>query len=230
VIVAGGTGALGSAVSAAFIREGATVVATFRSPEEYQRLVSQGIVDASRLEGEPIDVTDEQAVHGLVDAVLARHGRIDVLVDTVGGYTGGVKLWDLEAQALDRMLDRNLRSFYCLSRGIVPVLLKQRRGAIVNIVAKAAIEHPAGASVYAAAKAAALALSDSLAAELLGTGVRANCLLPSVIDTPANRGAMPHANFDRWPKPNEIADVVLFLCSEAAKAIHGAAIPVYGGG
>jgi NAD(P)-dependent dehydrogenase (short-subunit alcohol dehydrogenase family) len=108
-------------------------------------------------------------------------------------------------------------------------MLKQRRGSIVNVAAKAALDHGAGAAAYAASKAAAVALMDSLAADTKGTGIRVNSILPSIIDTKANREAMPDADFATWPKPEDIAQVILFLCSEAAKTIHGAAIPVYGG-
>jgi NAD(P)-dependent dehydrogenase (short-subunit alcohol dehydrogenase family) len=107
-------------------------------------------------------------------------------------------------------------------------MLKQGKGAIVNVSAKAAQDHGAGAGAYAASKAASLALIDSLAADLKGSGVRANSILPSIIDTEANRKAMPGANFANWPKPEDIARVILFLCSDDAKVIHGAAIPVYG--
>jgi len=107
-------------------------------------------------------------------------------------------------------------------------MLKQKHGAIVNVASKAALDHGAGAAAYAASKAAALALMDSLAAEVKGTGVRVNTILPSIIDTEANRKAMPGADFAKWPKPQEIARVILFLCSDDAKVIHGAAVPVYG--
>ena len=106
--------------------------------------------------------------------------------------------------------------------------MKQKHGSIVNVAAKAAFDHGAGASAYAASKAAAVALMDSLAADLKGTGVRVNSILPSIIDTAANRRAMPNADFAAWPKPEEIAQVVLFLCSDSAAAVHGVALPVYG--
>jgi NAD(P)-dependent dehydrogenase (short-subunit alcohol dehydrogenase family) len=169
-----------------------------------------------------------RAVSQLVEKILAEHGRLDALVNTVGGYAGGVQLWDLESKVLDQMLALNLRSGYALSRAVVPAMLKQKRGAIVDIAAKAALDHPAGAAAYAASKAAALALLDSLAADLKGTGVRVNSILPSIIDTQANRKAMPKADFAIWPKPEDIARIILFLCSDDAKVIHGAAIPVYG--
>jgi NAD(P)-dependent dehydrogenase (short-subunit alcohol dehydrogenase family) len=110
----------------------------------------------------------------------------------------------------------------------IPAMLKQKHGAIVNVASKAALDHGAGAAAYAASKAAALALMDSLAAEVKGSGLRVNSILPSIIDTEANRKAMPGADFAKWPKPQEIARVILFLCSDDARVIHGAAVPVYG--
>ena len=173
-------------------------------------------------------VTDESGARDLVGRIVAKHGRLDALVNTVGGYTGGTALWEVAPDALDRMLALNLKSGYALARAAVPAMLKQKRGSIVNIAAKAGVAPPGGAAVYAASKAAALALMDSLAADLAGSGVRVNSVLPSIIDTEANRKAMPKADFAKWPKPEDIARVIVFLCSADAKVIHGASIPVYG--
>ena len=228
VIVSGGTGGLGRAVSRAFLDAGATVVVTFRVAAEFDELAKDAGAAKSRLNGLHVDVTDETEARRLVDGVIAQHGRLDALVNAVGGYTGGTKLWEVAADALDRMLALNLRSGYALARAAVPAMLKQGQGAIVNIAAKAGVDPPGGAAAYAASKAAALALMDSLAADLAGTGVRVNSVLPSIIDTEANRKAMPTADFAKWPKPDDIARVILFLCSADAKVIHGASIPVYG--
>jgi NAD(P)-dependent dehydrogenase (short-subunit alcohol dehydrogenase family) len=227
-LVAGGTGGLGRAVSLAFLEEDAKVVVAYRTQEEFDALKSAAGATGSRLEGHSVDVTDEPAARRLVERVLAKHGRLDALVNAVGGYAGGVKLWELETKVFDQMLALNLRSGYALSRAAVPAMLKQRRGAIVNVASKAAVDHAAGVAAYAASKAAAVAMMDSLAADLTGTGVRVNSILPSVIDTEANRKAMPKADFAKWPKPEDIARIILFLCSDDARIIHGAAIPVYG--
>ncbi len=228
VLVAGGTGGLGRAVSRAFLEEGARVVVTYRDQKEFDSLKSEAGAKGSSIEGHVVDVTDETAVRQLLDRILAQHGRLDALVNTVGGYAGGVSLWELETKVFDRMLALNLRSGYVLSRAAMPAMLKQKHGAIVNVASKAALDHGAGAAAYAASKAAAVALMDSLAADAKGTGVRVNSILPSIIDTEPNRKAMPNADFAKWPKPEEIARVILFLCSDDAKVIHGAAIPVYG--
>lgn len=227
-LVAGGTGALGSAVSRAFLDEDATVIVTYRRQEEFDGLAQAAAEKRARLEGHRVDVTDEAATLRLVDGIVARQRRLDVLVNTVGGYAGGSKLWELDTKVLDRLLALNLRSGYALARAVMPVMLRQAGGSVVNIAARAALDRPAGAAAYAASKAAALALFDTLAAEVAGSGVRVNSVLPSVIDTAANRDAMPQADFSKWPRPEAIARVILFLCSHDASVIHGAAIPVYG--
>jgi NAD(P)-dependent dehydrogenase (short-subunit alcohol dehydrogenase family) len=223
-VVAGGTGGLGRAVSLAFLDEGAKVVVPYRSEKAFSELKRAAPGRESQLIGRAVDVMDETAVAKFVEET----GRIDVLVNTVGGYAGGVELWKLAPADLDRMLSVNLLTGYLLARAVVPGMLKLGRGAVVNVSAKAALDHGAGAAAYAASKAASLAIMDSLAADTRGTGVRVNSVLPSIIDTKANREAMPDAKFDAWPKPEDIAKVILFLASDAAKVAHGAAVTVYG--
>ncbi len=230
VFVAGGTGGLGRAVSLAFLEEQARVVVTYRKPEELDTLKKLAAGNGAQLDGYDVDVTEEAEVGKLVEAIVARHRRLDAMVNTVGGYAGGVKLWELDTRVFEQMLALNLRAGYALSRAAVRVMLKQGSGAIVNIAAKAALDHGAGAAAYAASKAAAVAMMDSLAEDLKGTGIRVNSVLPSIIDTEANRKAMPKADFAKWPKPEDIARVIVFLCGDGAKVIHGAAVPVFGNG
>jgi NAD(P)-dependent dehydrogenase (short-subunit alcohol dehydrogenase family) len=228
VLVAGGTGGLGREVSLAFIEEGAHVAVTYRQPKEFDDLKRAARGNASSLQGHQVDVTDEVAVGQLVQKILGENGRLDVVVNAVGAYAGGMKLWELDPKVFDQMLALNLRSGFAIARAAIPVMLKQERGALINVASKAAVDHAAGAGAYVASKAAAVALMDSLAADLKGTGVRVNSILPSIIDTEANRKAMPNADFAQWPKPRDIARVILFLSSDDAKLIHGAAVPVYG--
>src|SRR4029079_12745246 len=141
-LIAGGTGGLGRAVSLAFQNEGAQVIVTYRKQQEFDALSNAGGTGDSRLEGHRIDLTDEAAVSQTIESILLRHGRLDALVNTVGGYAGGVKLWELESEGVDGLRALNLRSGYVLSRAAVRVMLKQGRGAIVNVAAKAALEHP----------------------------------------------------------------------------------------
>lgn len=228
IVVTGGTGGLGRAVSLAFLEEGARVAVTYRDPAEFEALKTAAGANASSLLGEAVDVTDEAAVRRFVDGILGRGGQVEALVNAVGGYAGGIKLWELDPNLFEKMMTLNVRSGYILARVIVPAMLKQKRGSIVNVSSRAALDHAAGASAYAASKAAALAMMDSLAEDVRGTGVRVNTILPSIIDTEPNRKAMPKADFAKWPKPEEIARVILFLCSDDARVIHGAEIPVYG--
>src|SRR5260370_36842428 len=228
VLVAGGTGGVGRAVSLAFLEEGAKVVVTYRQQKEFDALKSEAGAKGSAIEGHSVDVTDETAVRQLLANVLAEHGRLDALVNAVGAYAGGVNLWDLETKVFDEMLALNLRSGYALLRAAIPVMLKQKHGSIVNVASKAALDHGAGAAAYAASKAAAVAMMDSLAAEVKGTGVRGNSILPSIIDTAVNRQAMPNADFAARPKPRAVAPVSLFLCRGNAAGGHGAAVPVRG--
>jgi NAD(P)-dependent dehydrogenase (short-subunit alcohol dehydrogenase family) len=227
VLIAGGTGGLGRAVSLAFMNSGANVIVTYRDQKEFDKLQSE-VATGKSVTGHRVDVTDEAAVRQLVESILKDHGRLDVLVNAVGGYAGGVNLWEVETKTFGLMFALNVRSGYALSRAAIPAMLKQKRGVIVNVASKAAVDHAAGAGAYAASKAAAVAMMDSLAAEVKGSGVRVNSILPSIIDTAPNRKAMPNADFTKWPKPEEIARVILFLCSDDGKLINGASVPVYG--
>jgi NAD(P)-dependent dehydrogenase (short-subunit alcohol dehydrogenase family) len=227
-LVAGGTGGLGRAVSLALLEHDYQVVVTYRRQEEWDALQSAAGANKQQLEGFSVDVVDEGAVGGLISNLVGKHERLDALINTVGGYAGGVRLWELDPKVFEQMLALNLRSGFVLCRAVVPMMLKQSYGSIINVASKAAFDHAAGAAAYAASKAAAIAMMDSLAADLKGTGVRVNSIVPSVIDTEANRKAMPKADFAKWPKPEDIARVILFLCGDDAKVVHGASIPVYG--
>jgi NAD(P)-dependent dehydrogenase (short-subunit alcohol dehydrogenase family) len=229
VLVTGGTGGLGREVSMAFLEAGAAVRVSYRVAEEYASLVAAAEkIGATKPIGADVDVTDAHAVEKFIAGIVADHGRLDILVNTVGGYAGGTNLWDSDVRTYDKMLALNLAAGYVLAHAVVPQMIKQNRGWIVNIASKAAIDHAAGGSLYAASKAAALAMMDSLAADVKPFDINVNSILPSIIDTAANRAAMPKADFSKWPKPEEIARVILFLCTEDARVIHGAAIPVYG--
>jgi len=229
VLVTGGTGGLGREVTMAFLEAGASVLVTYRRAEELAALVSSAErIGAKPPEGAAVDVTDLAAVEQFVAGTVKKFGRIDVLVNAVGGYAGGTNLWEVDPRVYDQMLQLNLKAGFALARAVVPVMIRQNRGWIVNVASKAAVNHGAGGALYAASKSGALALFDSLAAEVKAYNINVNSVLPSIIDTAANRAAMPQADFSKWPKPEEIARVILFLCSEEALVIHGAAIPVYG--
>jgi NAD(P)-dependent dehydrogenase (short-subunit alcohol dehydrogenase family) len=225
-LITGGTGGLGRGVTLSFLHEGASVIATYIKKDEADAL-RDAVGPNAKLELLPLDAADETACRTLVDGIVARHGRLDILVNCIGGFAFG-KVWETDPKTYQLMLTLNLHAGNNLARAAVPAMLRQKSGSIVNIAAKAALDHPGGLGAYAASKAAALALFDCLAQDVKGKGVRVNSILPSIIDTEANRKSMPDADFSKWPKPEEIAQVILFLCSDAAKVVHGAAIPVYG--
>jgi NAD(P)-dependent dehydrogenase (short-subunit alcohol dehydrogenase family) len=227
ILITGGTGALGSAVSRAFLREGARVAVTYRDSREFESLQrAAGESDAARLAGWQVDLTNEPQMQGAVSALDAGFGRIDALILTAGGYAGGSKLWQTDLAVFDRMLALNLRAALVACRATLPTMLRQDRGCIVSVSARAALTQPGGSGAYVASKAAVLALMHSLSMDLKGTGIRVNTILPNVIDTAANRKAMPQADSTTWSKPEDIARVIMFLCSADSQVINGAAIPV----
>ncbi|HYB61531.1 MAG TPA: SDR family NAD(P)-dependent oxidoreductase [Methylomirabilota bacterium] len=228
-LVAGGTGALGREVAMAFLESGATVVVTYRRAEEFEAFAAAvRTAGAQAPAGVSLDVTDVGAVEAMIASIVAQHGRLDILVNTVGGYAGGKNIWESSPEMYARMMGLNLQAGFALARAAVPVMIRQNRGWIVNVASKAGFGHSPGAALYAASKAGALALFDSLADEVKPYSINVNSIVPSIFDSAANRKDMPGADFSKWPKPEEIARVVLFLCSEDARVVHGAAVPVYG--
>src|SRR5580658_3044020 len=231
VLVAGGTGALGREVAMAFLEAGARVAVTYRNPEELEAFIAAAERTGSQApEGAAVDVADVAAVEKYVAELAAKHSRLDILVNAAGGYRGGKNVWESSAADYDQMTSLNLKAAFALTHAVVPVMIRQNRGWIVNVASKAAYGHSPGAALYAASKAAALVLIESLAEEVKPYNINVNSIVPSIFDTSANRQAMPKADFSKWPKPEQIARAVLFLCSEDARLIHGAAIPVYGRG
>jgi NAD(P)-dependent dehydrogenase (short-subunit alcohol dehydrogenase family) len=229
VLVAGGTGALGREIALAFLRAGARVAVTYRQREEFDGLLAAAAqADGVRLEGIATDVTDTKAAAAVVEDLIAEHSRLDVLVNAVGGYAGGKNVWEDDPATYERMMALNLQSGFTLARAVLPAMIRQNRGWIVNVASRAGFGHSPGAALYSASKAGALAFFDSLADEVKPYAINVNSIVPSIFDTPANRRAMPSVDPARWPKPEDIAQVVLFLCSPQARVIHGAAIPVYG--
>ena len=225
VIVAGGTGALGRSVAAAFLADGARVVVTYRNHTEFDEFARTA---GSNLSGVELDATNDAAAKHFAEEIAAERGSIDALIVTIGAYAGGKNLWESDKAAFDLMMDLNLRAAWALSRAVAPIMIRQNRGTMINVASRAGYGRAAGAALYAASKAGALALWDSLAEEMKPYKINVNSIVPSIMDTAANRRAMPKADFAQWPKTEDIAKVVLFLCSDEARVIHGAAIPVYG--
>jgi NAD(P)-dependent dehydrogenase (short-subunit alcohol dehydrogenase family) len=227
VVVAGGTGALGGSVARAFLAAGDRVVVTSRRQKEIDELAAAA-EKTTMLGGTVIDVTDEAAAGKFIADMESRFGSVDVLAITVGGYAGGKNVWEADLATYEQMLNLNLRAAFVMARAVLPGMIKRNRGAILNIASRAAYGHSAGAALYSASKAGVIALFDSLAEEVKPYNINVNSIVPSIMDTPANRRAMPKADFSMWPKTEDIAKVIVFLCSEDARVIHGAAVPVYG--
>jgi len=230
VVVTGAAGNLGQAVARAFQAAGARLVLVDRAADRLPRLFPELAGSAEHFLATSVDLTDEEAVRAMVARALERLGRIDVLVNAAGGYRAGPPVHETPLQTWDFLLDLNARTVLIASRAIVPVMLEQESGKVVNIGARAALKGGRKAGAYSASKAAVVRLTESMAAELKKGGINVNCILPSTIDTPQNREAMPGADTSRWVKPEALADVILFLASDAARAVHGAALPVYGTG
>jgi NAD(P)-dependent dehydrogenase (short-subunit alcohol dehydrogenase family) len=228
VLITGATGALGSAVTREFARAEARLALTGRSEHKLEQLISESGLAAERALAVPADVTQTDGVTELVDSITAHFGRIDVLLNTAGGWSGGKPVWESTPEQWDRMLALNLRSAFLLSRAVVPLMLETGWGRVVHVSSKSAVTPQAKRAAYAVSKMGLVTLTEVVAAELKGTGVTANVILPSVIDTPANREGMPKADPSKWVPPERIAATMRFLCSDAAGSINGARIPIYG--
>ena len=225
VLVTGGTGALGGAVVEGFLEAGARVLVTYVVEAEVapfrERLAGQG----ERVELQRCDLRRGGEVAALFERVAPDSLR--AAVNLAGGYTW-TRVADADDDALEHLLDLNLRTAFTVCRAAAPVLTAAGGGAIVNVSARAALRGEAGNGVYGATKAAVLGLTRSLSEELKDAGINVNAVLPSIIDTPANRAAMPNSDPAKWVAPADLANVIVFLASDAAAAIHGAGIPVYG--
>ncbi|GAB4127137.1 MAG: SDR family NAD(P)-dependent oxidoreductase [Roseiflexaceae bacterium] len=228
-IVTGGTGGLGAAVVAALLAEGASVFVPTRRDGEIARVQQEFATEqAARLTGASVDLTDPASVDAAYRQVAALHGGIDLLVNVAGGFGGGRPVHETDWSLWQEQLDINLKTCVNSCHSAIPQLIARGGGAIVNVSSRTALQSGAHLAAYAAAKRAVIQLTESLADELRDQQITANVVLPSVIDTPTNRQAMPAADHARWVKPAEIAQVILFLCGPHARIISGATIPVYG--
>lgn len=228
-VITGALGALGLAATRAFVEAGADVVAVARQADPRSDALRGALGSAgARLELRPADVLDESAVQGLVQEVVARHGHLDILVNTVGGYAAGQSVAETEFAAWRRMLTLNLDSAFLVSKHAARAMIARRWGRIINVSSRAALSGRRNAAAYAVAKGAVVTLTEAQAEELRESAITVNVLLPRIIDSPANRAAMPKADPSRWPTAEEVARVMLFLASDDAGLISGASIPVYG--
>ena len=224
VLVTGAAGALGRAVVAHFAARGASLALLDREAGALAALAE------TAAESLPLatDLLDAAAVARAVEAAVARFGGVAAAVNLAGGFTMGEPVHATAAATWQQMLDLNVRTMLNVAAAVVPVMQRARHGAIVNVGAASAQRGAANMGAYIAAKSTVMRLTESMSAELRDDGIRVNAVLPSIIDTPANRASMPEADFTRWVAPEALAAVIGFLASDDARAIHGANIPVTG--
>jgi NAD(P)-dependent dehydrogenase (short-subunit alcohol dehydrogenase family) len=224
-IVAGGTGALGQSVATRFLAAGATVCIPYAVPAELEALRAQlGAVAGERLHAVAADVTDEGSFGAFAKGVLDTYGRIDILVNGVGGFAGG----DLASTPLaewQRMLTLNLMPAVIGSRAVLPTMTAAGYGRVVNVASRAVVPPTGGFIAYTVAKAGVITLTQALAREV-APGITVNAVLPSTMDTPGNRRAMPDADRSGWVSTDAVADVIAYLAGDGAAAVSGAAVPV----
>jgi NAD(P)-dependent dehydrogenase (short-subunit alcohol dehydrogenase family) len=225
VLITGGTGALGRAVAQAFGTSNATTVVTYIIEEEREDVKSKIKTIAELVKA---DITKEDQAKKLVSHVIKTYDRIDVLVNVVGGYLGGKTVAELDETEWDKMMSMNLKSAFLISKHVIPLMVAAKHGKIVHISSRTGLKSDGYDSAYSASKSGLIRLVESISEEVKEHNINVNCILPSTIDTEANRNAMPNSDSSKWVKTEDLANLVLFLCSDEAKVINGAAIPAYG--
>jgi NAD(P)-dependent dehydrogenase (short-subunit alcohol dehydrogenase family) len=225
VLITGGTGALGRAVAQAFGTSNATTVVTYIIEEEREDVKSKIKTIAELVKA---DITKEDQAKKLVSHVIKTYDRIDVLVNVVGGYLGGKTVAELDETEWDKMMNMNLKSAFLISKHVIPLMVAAKHGKMVHISSRTGLKSDGYDSAYSASKSGLIRLVESISEEVKEHNINVNCILPSTIDTEANRNAMPNSDFSKWVKTEDLANLVLFLCSDEAKVINGAAIPAYG--
>lgn len=228
IVLTGGTGGLGTAVVKRLADQDYRFAVTYLVPEEARRFEKEVGIDEDRLMLSRVDATNTSEVTEFFQQVADRFGAVHIVCSLVGGWAGGRDVEETSDVRFDRMIDTNLRSAFATVRAAVPHLKKAGWGRILLVGSRAAGEAPAGQAAFNAAKAGVAALGMTVAQELEDTGVTANVIVPSVIDTPATRKALPFADYIDWPTGDEIAAVIEFTLSDASAVISGALIPVYG--
>ena len=224
-IVTGGTGALGQSIVLRFLRDGATVAVPWFVPEEWGALQAAAGEARARLSGQKLDMADEAAVTAFVADLLGRSKKVDAMVNAVGGFAGG----DLASTSLAdwrRLVDLNLTSTVVGCRAVLPAMRAARHGRIVNVASRAVMPPMGGFIGYTVSKSAVIALTQALAQEERSHGITVNAVLPSTMDTPGNRKAMPDADRSTWVSTDAVADVIAYLASDAAAVVSGACVTV----
>jgi len=221
VLVTGASGGLGTYVTQAFLDAGATVIGTSRK-------IQQSDFSGPDFTAMAAEISMHEGAKVLMDQVVARFGRLDVLAHTVGGFAGGQSIAETDDATFQRMLDLNLNSVFHILRATIPPLRQTGNGRIIAIGSRAALEPGAGVGAYSASKAAMVSLIRTVALENKDAGLTANVILPGTMDTPANRKSIPNADFSKWVRPATVANLIIWLAGDAGEDINGAVIPVYG--
>lgn len=224
-VITGAAGHLGRAVADAFAAQGANIVLIDRNREVLALAFGAG--NAQRMLA-PTNLLEQAEVDATVREAFERFRRIDVLCNIAGGFRMGEAVHETSDADWNFLFDINARTLLHAVRAVVPTMLEAGRGKVINVGAYGAQQGVAQKGAYCASKSTVIRLTEAMAAELRERGINVNCVLPTVIDTPENRAAMPAADPDRWVAPQDLASVILFLASPAARAIHGAALPVTG--
>lgn len=230
VVITGAAGNLGVVTARAFQAAGASLVLVDRAPDRLPKLFPELAESAKHFLATSVDLGDVAGVEAMAQEAVKRLGKIDVLVNTAGGYRAGLPVHEAPLEDWDFLLNLNAKSVLIACRAVIPQMLQQSAGKIVNISSRAALLGEANAAAYSVSKTAVVRLTESMAAELKDHNINVNCIMPGMIDTPPNRQAMPDADYSRWVAPDALTDVILFLASDAARAIYGAALPVFGKG
>lgn len=229
-VITGGTGGLGREVARRLSQRGFDLAITYLIPEEASEVEEALALPEDRLLLRRVDCSDPEAVNSFMKTVNETFGGMNVLASLVGGWLGGKDVDETDDVRFERMIDLNLRTSFYAARAAIPYLREANWGRIIMVGSRSAIEPPPGQAMYNVAKAGVIALARTIAEEVSDAGVTANVVLPSLIDTPAFREAVPFANYVDWPTPDEIAAVIEFLAIPDSGVINGAMIPVYGRG
>jgi NAD(P)-dependent dehydrogenase (short-subunit alcohol dehydrogenase family) len=226
VLITGGTGALGHIVAERFIKEGAFAATTYIFEDELKYLSDSFKKNVFIVR---CNVADDEDVAALFHQVGKKYGNVDILINIVGGFLPGTPVKDVKTKDWDMMMDINLKSVFLCSREYLRQLGDRKYGRIISMSAMPALKPSAGRGPYSVSKAGVSVLTQILGEELKGTGITANAIAPSVIKTPANVKSMPDADSSKWVSPEEIAETMIYLCSDQGKSVNGVTIPMFGG-
>ena len=237
ILITGGTGALGRNLLKSFLFQNPkTIIVTYRNEKEMQDLKTDlfktndyssenvsTIIDFIK-----IDISKDNDIKKLISYISEKYGQIHILINVVGGYIGGKSILEITESEWDKMIDINLKSAFLISKNVIPVMVTNRYGKLVHISSRSGIKAQGNDAAYASSKAALIRFIESVSEDVKDYNININCVLPTIIDTEANRKAMPNADYSRWVKPEDLSNVILFLCSDDSKIINGSAIPTYG--